>query len=112
MRAEGVVDVFPLAEFAIELFHFQRAGGDLVELFGMGAVGALDGTIEFGERGGRTKRCRPRCWQACSKSAANSEAAVDLQGAKGKGHAVLQGVEELGRGLRRSASVRLENIPT
>jgi hypothetical protein len=38
-------------------------------------------------------------------------AAVDLHRANGKGHAVLQGIEELSRGLRRGARVCLENIP-
>jgi hypothetical protein len=51
VRTHGVVDLFPLAEFAIESFHFQRAGGDLVELFGMSTVGALDGAIELGGAG-------------------------------------------------------------
>jgi hypothetical protein len=45
---DGVVDLFPLAEFAIEFFHFQRAGDDLVELFRVGAVGAFNGAVEFG----------------------------------------------------------------
>jgi hypothetical protein len=48
MRAHGIVDSFPLPQFTIELFHFQRAGGDLIELLGMGAIGAFDGAIEFG----------------------------------------------------------------
>ena len=39
-------------------------------------------------------------------------AAVDLDGANGKRHAVLQGVEELGRGLGGGAGVRLHDIPT
>ena len=39
MRADGVVDFFPVPQLAIELFHFQRAGRDLVELLDVGAVG-------------------------------------------------------------------------
>ncbi len=38
-------------------------------------------------------------------------AAIDLQGADGKGHAVLQGVEELGGGLGGGAGVGLKHIP-
>src|SRR6266851_4681474 len=72
MRTDGVVDAFPVAEFAIELVHLQRARRGLVELLGVGAVGAFDRAVEFGECGGSTNRCRPRCWQACSNSAANS----------------------------------------
>jgi hypothetical protein len=56
MGRDGVIDLFPVTELAIEFFHFQRASRDLVELFGVGAVGALDGAVEFG----RTRR--PRAW--------------------------------------------------
>jgi len=48
MRADGIVDFLPVAEFAIEFFHFQRARGDLVELFRVGAVGAFNGAVEVG----------------------------------------------------------------
>ena len=41
MRADGVVDFFPVAEFAVEFFHLQRAGRYLVELLGVGAIGAF-----------------------------------------------------------------------
>jgi len=44
MRADGVVDFLPVAEFTVEFFHLQRAGSDLVELLGVGAIGAFDGT--------------------------------------------------------------------
>ena len=45
MRTDDVVDAFPVTELAVELFHFQRAGGDLVKLFGVGPVGAFDGVV-------------------------------------------------------------------
>jgi len=48
MRTDGVVDSFPLPQLAIEFFHFQGAGVDLIELLGMGTIGAFDGAIEFG----------------------------------------------------------------
>jgi hypothetical protein len=48
MRADGVVDFLPEAEFAVEFFHFQGTGGDLVELFGVGTIGALDCAVELG----------------------------------------------------------------
>jgi hypothetical protein len=34
--ADGIVDFFPVAQLPIEVFHFQRAGRDLVELLGVG----------------------------------------------------------------------------
>jgi hypothetical protein len=36
VRADGVVDIFPLSEFAIEFFHFERAGPDPVIAFNKG----------------------------------------------------------------------------
>jgi hypothetical protein len=48
MRADGVIDPFPLPQLAVEFVHLQRVRGDLVELLGVGAVGAFDGAIEFG----------------------------------------------------------------
>ena len=48
MRADGVVDFFPVAELAVEFFHLQGTGRDLVELLGVGAIGAFDGAVEFG----------------------------------------------------------------
>ena len=44
---------FPVAQLAVEFFHFQRAGRDLVELLGVGAVGAFDGAVEFGRARGK-----------------------------------------------------------
>ena len=70
MGADGVVDAFPLAQLTIELIHLQRAGVNLIELLGVSAVGALDRSVQFGGARGRTNRCRPRGWQACSNSAA------------------------------------------
>jgi len=51
MRADGVVDFFPVAEFTVKFFHLQRAGRDLVELLGVGAIRAFDGAVEFGRTG-------------------------------------------------------------
>ena len=32
MRDNGAVDLYPVREFAFELFHLQRTSGDLLEL--------------------------------------------------------------------------------
>lgn len=50
-RPDGVEDVLPLAEFLVELGDLERAGGDLIELLHVGAVGALIGAVEFGGAG-------------------------------------------------------------
>src|ERR1700747_319778 len=39
----------------------------------------------MGERGGSTNRCKPRCWQAGSNSAANSEPPSTCRARRGKG---------------------------
>ena len=48
MGADGVIDCFPVSEFAIEFIDLKREGGDLVKLLGVGAVGGFDGAVEFG----------------------------------------------------------------
>jgi hypothetical protein len=48
MRADGIVDFFPVPEFAVELVHRERARSDLVELFGVGTMGAFHRAAEFG----------------------------------------------------------------
>ena len=60
VRADGIVDAFPSPEIAIEGGELKRVGNDLVELLGMGTLGALDPTIEFGRAGaaGRTSAGR------------------------------------------------------
>ena len=111
MRTDGVVDLFPLAEFAIEFFHFQRASGDLVELLGVGAVGAFDGAVEFGRARGQHEQMQAALLAGLFELGGELGAAIDLHGADGKGHAVLQSIEELGSGLGGGASVRLNHIP-
>src|SRR5229473_1810239 len=112
MRADGVVDLFPMPELTIELFHLERTSGNLVELLGVGAVGAFDGTVEFGRTRGQHEQMQTTPLASLFELGGELASAIDLNRANGKGHAVLQGIEELGRGLRRGSSVRLENIPT
>ena len=50
--AHRVIDAFPGAQLTIERFQFRRAGGDLIELLAVGAVGALHRAVEF-RRAGR-----------------------------------------------------------
>ena len=47
VRAHGVVDAFPSSEIAMEGRELKRVGDDLLELLGMGTLGAFDPTIEF-----------------------------------------------------------------
>src|SRR6478672_2174338 len=110
MRANGVVDLFPVAEFAIELFHFQRAEGDLVKLLGVSAVGAFDGAVEFGRTWRKNEQVKAALLASLFELGGELRAAIDLHRSNGKRHAVLQGVEELGGGLGRGTTVGLEDV--
>ena len=46
--ADGVVSSLPVEQFLVELGDRERAGGDLIKLLGMRAVGALDPAVQFG----------------------------------------------------------------
>jgi hypothetical protein len=52
MRAHGVVDAFPRPGLAVEGGHGPRQVGHFVELFGVRALGALDGAVELRTLGG------------------------------------------------------------
>ena len=62
MGEHGVVDVLPATELRIQSVNVPAIGDHLIELLVMGAMRALDlRPFNFGERGGRTNRDRPRC---------------------------------------------------
>jgi hypothetical protein len=48
VRAVGIVDRLPFAERAVDLGQGSWELHDLIELFAVGAVGALDVTVELG----------------------------------------------------------------
>ncbi len=47
VRAGGVVGALPSKELAVEGGDLETAGGDLIELLVVGAVGGLDVVVEF-----------------------------------------------------------------
>ena len=96
MRADGIVDFFPVAEFAAEFFHLQRAGRDLVELLGVGAMGAFDGAVEFGRTWRQDEEVEAALLAGRFELGGELRAAIDLDGADRKRHTVLQSVEQLG----------------
>jgi hypothetical protein len=91
MRADGVVDSFPLLEFAIEFFHLQRAGGDLVELFGVGTIDTFHGAVEFGRTWRENEQVNPALLAGLLQVSGKLGTAIDLHRPNGKRHAVLQG---------------------
>ena len=111
MRADGVVDSFLGAEFAIEFSHFQGAGGDRIELLGVGAVGAFDGAVELGRTGRQHQPMQSALRTSRFELGGELRAAVDLHGADVKRHAVLQRIEELSGGQGGGAGVGWDHIP-
>jgi len=66
--------------------------------------------LSLGERGGSTNRCSPLL-TGLLELGGELRAAIDLQSADGEGHAVLQGVEELGGSEGGGTGVSLNHIP-
>jgi len=95
MRAQGVVDFFPVPQHAIELFHFQRAGRDWVELLGVGAVGAFGGAIEFGRARGKHEQVQTALLAILFELGGELASTIDRQRANGERHAVLQGIRSI-----------------
>jgi hypothetical protein len=89
MRTHGVVDLFPVPQLTIEFFHLQRASRDLVELLGMGAVGAFDGAIEFGRAQGQHEQMQATLLAGEFELGGELASAIDLHRPDGEGHAVL-----------------------
>jgi hypothetical protein len=101
-----------VAQFTIELFHLQGTSGNLIELLGVGAVGAFDGAVEFGGASREHKPVQAALLTGLFELGGKLRAAIDLDGANGERHAVLQSVEELSGTLRGSARVGLHHILT
>src|SRR5260370_23717651 len=100
MRADGVVDFFPVAEFAVEFFHLQRAARDLVELLGVGAIGRFDGAVEFGRTWRENEEMEASLLAGLFKLGGKLRAAIYLDRPEGKRHMQLGSVHELHRSLR------------
>ena len=91
MRANGGIDFFPLPQLAIEFVHLQRAGGDLLKFLSVGAVSAFDGAVEFGGARWQHEQTQAALLTRLFELGGEFRAAVDLQSANRKRHAVLQG---------------------
>ena len=107
-----MVDFFPVAEFVVEFVHLQRAGSDLVKLFGVGAIGALDGAVELGRARRQDEPMEAARLAGLFELGGKLGAAVDLHGADGKGHAMLQGIEERSGGLSGGPGMSLNHVPS
>src|SRR5437867_1925954 len=111
MRTRGVIDLFPLPQFAIEPFHLQRAGRDLIELLSVSPLGALDRAVEFGGAWREHEQVQATLLAGLLDLSGELRSAVDLQSADGKGHALQQSIEKLDRSEGGGPSVGLNHIP-
>ncbi len=94
----------------VEFPDFQKTRGDLIELLGVGSVGAFDGAFQLGRARWEDKQMKPFLLLAgLLELGGRLAAAVDLRGANGKRHAALQDFQKQSGG---GASVRLNDIPT
>ena len=84
VRSDGVIDMLPVLEFAIESRELQGAGGDFIELLGMGAVGAFDGAVEFWGSRRENEQTKSASLAGLFKQGLEFTAAIDLDGADGK----------------------------
>ena len=100
-----------MPEFAIEFLHFQRTGRNLVELLGVGTIGAFDRAVELGRARGEDEQVEAALLAGLFELGGKLGTAIDLHRPDGEGHAVLQGVEELSRGLGGGAGVSLQHVP-
>ena len=80
VRADGVIDFFPLPQFAVEGVEVQGIGMDLIELLGVGAVDALDRAIEFGGAGRQDEQQQSALLAGLLELGGELAAAVDLAG--------------------------------
>ncbi len=111
VRSYGIVGLFPSLKFAVEFGDGERKGGDLIELLGVSAIGALHLAIEFGRAGQQDKELHASLLAGLLEDGGELAAAIHLQGAQRKGQTALEGIEEqLGR--RGGAPVMdFKNIP-
>src|SRR6185312_2919918 len=91
MRADGVVGVLPGAQLPIEGGQVPVGGGDLMELLGMGAVGAFDVAVELRGAGREDEEPEAKLLAGLLEVGGELATAIDLHGADRKGHAGLEG---------------------
>ena len=103
--------MLPVLEFAIESRELQGAGGDFIELLGMGAVGAFDGAVEFWGSRRENEQTKSASLAGLFKEGLEFTAAIDLDGADGKRGTGHQGIQEERGGSGGGAAVDLADVP-
>jgi hypothetical protein len=108
---DGVVDLLPSAQFAVQLVEFERAGGDLMELLGVGALGAFGPRRSTWAAGREHEQQQAPLLTGLLELPGELTAAINLHGADREGHALGERGEELGGQRSGGAGVHFQYIP-
>jgi hypothetical protein len=77
MGTDGVVDLFPVAQLTVSFFHLQRPSRDLVELLGVGTLGAFDRAVELGRAQGQHEQAQAALLSGLFELGAELAPAID-----------------------------------
>jgi hypothetical protein len=111
MRPDGVGGMFARPRALIESGGRPGEVVDFVELFGVGALGAFDGAIEFGGAGRQGEQANATLLTGQLELGGELGAAVDLDGAARNRHTRLHGVQEARSRPGGGAVGHFEDIP-
>src|SRR5712692_12057405 len=98
MGANAVVGPLPLLQLTVERRQAPGFGHHLIELLVVGAMGALDGAIEFRRPWRKHEQCNLALLASSLELRGELTAAIDLQSGDAERHALQQHVEEPRRG--------------
>ena len=107
----SVVDVLPSAKELADLDEGVCRGETVVELFLVGAVGALDVAVEFGRPRRQDKEADAAPLASVLKLGHELRTAIDLYRFHWKGHSLHDRIQEAGRGVSRGAAMCLQYLP-
>ena len=111
MRADMVVDGFPLAECLVEGLDLEVAVVDIIELLDMCSVGSLNMTVELWGARGQDKEADTVGLTGVFEGGVELRATIHLKGFDGEGHPPKQNVEEVGGSGGGGSGVGLDHIP-
>lgn len=111
MRADVIVDVFPLSLGRAQRREIKVARVRLVELFRVGAIGAFHVAVELGRVRRQHKQTDAPLLTGLFKGGGEFTAAIDLNGTDRHGHPPRERGEELGGRHTGGATIGLDHVP-
>ncbi|MCI0529294.1 MAG: hypothetical protein L0Y56_17795 [Nitrospira sp.] len=94
VRPHGVIDFLPLEQFLVQINNRLRGRCDFVKFFGMGAVGPFHSAVELRAFGRQDEQTDAQLLTGLFELGKEFGAAINLESSDGKGHALLEGVQE------------------